>query len=106
LKGFKKGRGDTVTLVQEFVMPPFKMDNNKIKVINTVSSSPQPSTPINAVSQVNTSRNSILAEISACLDLLEAHEKENSVNISNVPVTPRPSDNNILYGVSSSYSFG
>jgi hypothetical protein len=82
------------------------MDNDKIKVISTVSSSPQSSTPINAVNQVNNNRNSILAEIFVRLDRLETYEKGNSVNISNMPVTPSSCNNNIVCGVSPNYSIG
>ena len=65
LKDFKKDRDDKVVRVQEFVMPSFKMNDDKIKVLDAVSSSPQPSTPINAVSQIKDSSYSVLTELSA-----------------------------------------
>ena len=37
LKGFRKGRGNTVSRVQDFVMPSFRMSNDKVEVITDVS---------------------------------------------------------------------
>jgi len=49
LKGFRKNRGNTLTRVQEFVMPSIKMSDNKIEVIPNVSapiSQPLPTSTI------------------------------------------------------------
>ena len=40
LKGFKKDRGGLVTRVEEFVMPSFKLTNNQVEEIPTVSNEP------------------------------------------------------------------
>jgi hypothetical protein len=39
-KGFKKDRAGQVKRVQDFVMPSFTLENEHVKVINNVSTSP------------------------------------------------------------------
>lgn len=53
LKGFRKGHGNTVTRVHDFVMSSFRMSDDKVEVITDVSAStlqgsqPPTSEPLN-----------------------------------------------------------
>lgn len=75
LKGFKKGRGDTVTRVQDFVMPSFKVSRDKVEVIDVPTSPPNVNNNFN---QHVLKSEEIFANYIVCLERLEDIVKEKS----------------------------
>ncbi|CAO2206122.1 unnamed protein product [Urochloa humidicola] len=77
LKGFKKDRGGLVTRVEEFVMPTFKMSDNKVEVISIVSNLTPPSSTLDTASTAIPKSNDEL--VASLIDRIKKLEKGKTI---------------------------